>query len=123
MSILRRNRDRREIFVEQPQVLDRFLELQVGLPSHGLIAIKPFHIHVAILEQRKGATVQRLGLFKHLTITFQGEGPAGFDFIGGGIVNHDQHLIFSRFLLKGIDAAGEPNLACPAVQKLGGINV
>ncbi|MHC8294091.1 hypothetical protein [Pseudomonas sp. LB3P58] len=44
MSILRGNRDRRQSFVEQPQVLDRFLELQVGLPAHRLIAIKQLHI-------------------------------------------------------------------------------
>jgi hypothetical protein len=50
MSVLRGYRDRREIFVEQPQVLDRLLELHVGLSAQGLIAIELVHIHVAALQ-------------------------------------------------------------------------
>jgi hypothetical protein len=50
MRVLRGHRDRREVFVEQPQVLDCFFELQIGLSAQGPIAIELFHIHVAALE-------------------------------------------------------------------------
>ena len=67
--------NRREIFVEQSQMLNRFLKLQISFAAQRLITIKQLHIQIAAIEQFESTSAQVLGLFEHLTVTFQGEVP------------------------------------------------